>query len=127
MWTSNTRSVVFLREEITGIPKEMLGTNAPSITSRWMYCAPASETVFTSSPSFEKSAERIDGAKIYMILISPFILKFIIDQPVIVIPGSCDLSCFYGILDTAFPLSYMDAAKEPAFRLIGFKLREIVF
>ena len=124
IWTSNTRSVVFLRDEITGIPKEMLGTNAPSITSRWMYCAPASETVFTSSPSFEKSAERIDGANIYMILISPFTLQFFIDQSVIFIPGIRNLSCFYGLLDAALPFSHMDTAQKPAFRLVGLKFRK---
>ena len=38
------------------------GTKWPSITSTWMTRAPASMTSATCEPSFEKSAERIDGA-----------------------------------------------------------------
>src|SRR5271165_5500802 len=40
----------------------MLGTKCPSITSRWIQSAPAASTLRTSSPSFEKSDARIDGA-----------------------------------------------------------------
>ena len=40
----------------------MLGTKCPSITSRWIQSAPAASTARTSSPSFEKSEARIDGA-----------------------------------------------------------------
>src|SRR5271154_4161134 len=40
----------------------MLGTKCPSITSRWIQSAPAASTARTSSPSFEKSDARIDGA-----------------------------------------------------------------
>ena len=39
-----------------------LGTKWPSITSTWMRSAPAASTSRTSSPSREKSAERMDGA-----------------------------------------------------------------
>ena len=45
----------------TGGPNVMLGTNIPSITSRWIQSAPALSTLATSSPSFEKSADRMDG------------------------------------------------------------------
>src|SRR6478609_11751381 len=38
------------------------GTKWPSITSTWITRAPASMTSATWAPSFEKSAERIDGA-----------------------------------------------------------------
>ena len=40
----------------------MLGTKCPSITSRWIQSAPAASTARTSSPSFEKSEARIEGA-----------------------------------------------------------------
>src|SRR5206468_3516805 len=40
----------------------MFGTKCPSITSRWIQSAPAASTARTSSPSFEKSDARIDGA-----------------------------------------------------------------
>src|ERR1700744_6036527 len=47
---------------MTSGPYEMLGTKCPSITSRWIQSAPAASTARTSSPSFEKSEARIDGA-----------------------------------------------------------------
>src|SRR5580704_15352825 len=40
----------------------MFGTKCPSITSRWIQSAPAASTAQTSSPSFEKSDARIEGA-----------------------------------------------------------------
>src|ERR1700719_4483540 len=40
----------------------MFGTKWPSITSTWIQSAPAASTARTSSPSFEKSDARIDGA-----------------------------------------------------------------
>ncbi|MNL59059.1 hypothetical protein D3C87_1827520 [compost metagenome] len=43
-------------------PKVMFGTKCPSITSQWIQSAPASSIARTSSPSFEKSAERMEGA-----------------------------------------------------------------
>jgi len=55
-------------EARTGIPKEMLGTNIPSITSKWMYCAPASSVILSCSPRHLKSPESMDGAKILFIL-----------------------------------------------------------
>ena len=39
----------------------MLGTKCPSITSRCSTSAPAATTARTSSPSFAKSLDRIDG------------------------------------------------------------------
>ncbi len=39
----------------------MLGTNIPSITSRWIQSAPALSVLAISSPSLEKSADRIEG------------------------------------------------------------------
>src|ERR1700754_4323133 len=41
----------------------MFGTKCPSITSRWIQSAPATSTARTSSPSFEKSDARIEGAR----------------------------------------------------------------
>ena len=61
IWTSKTAFVQERRLLMTGIPKEMLGTKAPSITSRWMYSAPARATVLTWDPRLQKSAARIDG------------------------------------------------------------------
>ena len=46
----------------TGSPTVMFGTKRPSITSTCRIDAPAFSTVEISSPSREKSAERIDGA-----------------------------------------------------------------
>lgn len=60
-WASNGRSVHGLTALMTGGPNVMLGTNAPSMTSRWTQSAPELSTRATSSPSLEKSAERIDG------------------------------------------------------------------
>ena len=64
--TSNTLPVTFLIDLITGIPKDMLGTNNPSITSTWMYSAPASSIILISSPNLAKSADRIEGDKIFI-------------------------------------------------------------
>ena len=47
----------------------MFGTKLPSITSMWIYWAPASESPLTSSPSLEKSAERMEGEMIYCMLL----------------------------------------------------------
>ena len=60
--TSKGLFVKFLMLLITGIPKEMLGTNLPSITSICIASAPYLSRFFMSSPSLEKSAESIDGA-----------------------------------------------------------------
>ena len=46
----------------TSGPMVILGTKWPSITSTWIQSAPAASTARTSSPSFAKSAARIDGA-----------------------------------------------------------------
>ena len=46
----------------TGRPTVMFGTKRPSITSTCRMDAPAFSTVEISSPSREKSADRIDGA-----------------------------------------------------------------
>ena len=58
---SKGRSVHGLTALITGGPNVIFGTNMPSITSRWTQSAPEYSTRATSSPSLEKSAERIDG------------------------------------------------------------------
>ncbi len=54
--------------------KEIEGTNSPSITSTCSQGTPAPSTALISSPSFQKSAERIEGDKIFMILLisAPF-------------------------------------------------------
>ena len=49
---------------MTGGPNVMLGTKCPSITSRRIQSPPASSTARISSPSWAKSADRIDGAMI---------------------------------------------------------------
>src|SRR5215510_12463474 len=61
-WTSKGFLVTLRIPCITTGPKLILGTKCPSITSIWIQSAPASSMARTSSPSFEKSAERIDGA-----------------------------------------------------------------
>jgi hypothetical protein len=43
-------------------PMEILGTKWPSMTSTWIQSAPAASTARTSSPSFAKSAAKIEGA-----------------------------------------------------------------
>lgn len=60
-WASKNFSEYPLTAFTTGGPNVMLGTNIPSITSRWIQSAPALSTLATSSPSFEKSADRMDG------------------------------------------------------------------
>ena len=51
--TSNMRSVHFLIVFMTGSPIDMLGTKLPSITSICTYCAPASSSCLSCSPSIE--------------------------------------------------------------------------
>ena len=60
--TSNGRSVHRRIDAITGIPMEILGTNSPSMISRWTQSAPARLMESNSSPSREKSDASIDGA-----------------------------------------------------------------
>ena len=45
---------------------EMLGTKRPSITSMWIWSAPAASTRAISSARMPKSAARIDGAILTM-------------------------------------------------------------
>ena len=66
-WASNGMSECFLMALMTGAPKVMLGTNMPSITSRWAQSAPAESILRSSSPSLEKSADSIDGATLVML------------------------------------------------------------
>src|SRR4029078_1682823 len=61
-WTSKGFFVTLRIPSITTGPKLILGTKCPSMTSIWTQPAPASSMARPSSPSFEKSAERIDGA-----------------------------------------------------------------
>src|SRR5580704_7010952 len=63
-WQSKGLFVCGRNAATTGGPKVMLGTKWPSITSRWIQSAPAAATARTSSPSFEKSDDRIEGAMI---------------------------------------------------------------
>ena len=58
---------------MTGAPKDMLGTNAPSITSRWTYCAPALSIISIPSAMCPKSTDNSEGDKI---IILPFPLFF---------------------------------------------------
>jgi hypothetical protein len=44
-----------------GNPKEMFGTNLPSMTSRWRKSTPAASAFEISSPRWSKSAVKIDG------------------------------------------------------------------
>ena len=60
-WASKGLSEQGLTALMTGGPKVMFGTNIPSMTSRWTQSAPERSTRATSSPSLEKSAERMDG------------------------------------------------------------------
>lgn len=60
-WASKNPSEYPLTALITGGPNVMLGTNIPSITSRWIQSAPALSVLAISSPSLEKSADRIEG------------------------------------------------------------------
>src|SRR5680860_231003 len=64
-WTSIAPPAACTRSAIdaaTSGPIVIGGTKCPSITSTWISRAPAAITSSTWEPSFEKSAERIDGA-----------------------------------------------------------------
>jgi hypothetical protein len=64
-WTSTNPPASWTWSEIeaaTSGPIVIGGTKWPSITSTWMTRAPAAITSATWEPSFEKSAERIEGA-----------------------------------------------------------------
>src|SRR5208282_2527898 len=63
-WQSKGLSVSGRSAATTGGPKVMLGTKCPSITSRWIQSAPAAAIARTSSPSLEKSDDKIEGAMI---------------------------------------------------------------
>src|SRR5271165_4764149 len=63
-WQSKGLSVSGLSAATTGGPKVMLGTKCPSMTSRWIQSAPAAAIARTSSPSLEKSDDKIEGAMI---------------------------------------------------------------
>src|SRR5882724_9439650 len=54
----------------TGKPMVMFGTKRPSITSMWIWSAPAASTRAISSARTPKSADRIEGAILTAILIS---------------------------------------------------------
>mmetsp|Transcript_68526 Transcript_68526/g.196557 ORF Transcript_68526/g.196557 Transcript_68526/m.196557 type:complete len:262 (+) Transcript_68526:197-982(+) len=61
-WQSSTASGSFLRRAATTSgPIVMFGTNLPSMTSTCTQSAPALRTLPTSSPSLEKSADKIEG------------------------------------------------------------------
>mmetsp|Transcript_28539 Transcript_28539/g.76247 ORF Transcript_28539/g.76247 Transcript_28539/m.76247 type:complete len:259 (-) Transcript_28539:185-961(-) len=61
-WQSSTASGSFLRRAATTSgPIVMFGTNLPSMTSTCTQSAPAFRTLPTSSPSLEKSADKIEG------------------------------------------------------------------
>src|SRR5947208_8659126 len=49
-----------------GKPIEMFGTNRPSMTSMWIWSAPAASTLAISSARIPKSADRIEGAILIM-------------------------------------------------------------
>ena len=60
-WASKNLSEYLLTALMTGGPNVMFGTNIPSITSRWIQSAPALSVLAISSPSLEKSADRMEG------------------------------------------------------------------
>ena len=61
-WTSSGSVVRDRTASITFEPNVRLGTNWPSMTSMCSQSAPPASHMATSSPSFVKSALRIDGA-----------------------------------------------------------------
>src|SRR5436853_270338 len=60
--TSSGFAVTRRTASTTTGPIVRFGTKRPSITSTWIQSAPPAATARTSSPSREKSADRIDGA-----------------------------------------------------------------
>mmetsp|Transcript_52358 Transcript_52358/g.128501 ORF Transcript_52358/g.128501 Transcript_52358/m.128501 type:complete len:222 (-) Transcript_52358:140-805(-) len=60
-WTSSGLSVTGRSASTTSGPIVMLGTNRPSMTSTCTQSQPALSMARTSSPSLEKSADRMDG------------------------------------------------------------------
>src|SRR5918996_898203 len=69
-WISNGKRVTRRSDATIGTPIEMLGTKCPSMTSTWMRSAPACSASPTCLPKCAKSAERMDGASLIMLLIS---------------------------------------------------------
>lgn len=63
--TSKNMLDSFRIDLITGIPKEMLGTKSPSITSICRYSTPSFSRILICSPSLLKSADKIDGHNRY--------------------------------------------------------------
>src|SRR5262245_5028918 len=71
-WQSRCRSVRLRSDFTTGGPMVRLGTKWPSITSTWRRSASAA-TRSTSSASWAKSADRIDGAILFPVTASPYV------------------------------------------------------
>lgn len=95
-WASKNLSEYPLTALITGGPNVMLGTNIPSITSRWIQSAPALSVLAISSPSLEKSADRIEGDTLVIgVLMGPVDNSAFASVPTTV--GSCQL-----LLDSRF-------------------------
>mmetsp|Transcript_13146 Transcript_13146/g.31149 ORF Transcript_13146/g.31149 Transcript_13146/m.31149 type:complete len:212 (+) Transcript_13146:534-1169(+) len=67
--TSRTLSVTGRRASTTRGPMVMFGTKRPSMTSTCTQSQPASSMALTSSPSFEKSADRIEGETMTSLLL----------------------------------------------------------
>jgi hypothetical protein len=65
--------VFFLTAFSTGKPKEILGTNTPSITSKCIQSAAEACNILISLSRFPMSADRTDGAirGVFMVKISP--------------------------------------------------------
>ena len=108
---------LFLRSALTmGMPKVMLGTYTPSITSQCTQSAPQTLRSLTASAIFPKSADKMLGATktLLIFVFSPF-GEFIVDKFVSIISALSNL--FANVrLDSAFRLVYVGASVEFALR-----------
>src|SRR5690606_40408670 len=79
-WTSKRSDEWLLTALTTSGPKEMLGTNCPSMISRWSQSAVSTDS--TSSLRRLKSAAKIEGAILTSTSIPPFKGYFnLVQQP----------------------------------------------
>src|SRR5687768_13833105 len=68
-WTSTGSEVARRTASVTSGPIVICGTKCPSITSTWIQSAPACSASTTCSRSRPKSADRIEGASLTLLIV----------------------------------------------------------
>lgn len=85
-------SVASWIDAITGIPNEMLGTNIPSMTSKWIYSAPLSSVFPFPDPKLWNPPPVLTVLIHSLSSVPPLILQFLIHFYIILITDLMNLS-----------------------------------